>query len=259
MLNGDWLSVEPSQFYWLESMSTVETSHCTAQAWILCQHILFTQLRIRLLLRRHLYDTYFFSSGHLSSSPLTVAVAPLFVTLWGIPHCQTCSRDHSWVRFGFHPSERGTGFAASTGCRLVQFNITHTSLVNAFPGWAVHTSLSKRHLSCMLGEITKSSECLEEHFCLIDLCSGEWICPFHVLGEMWFSFVLNYAGADCEVAPYLFQPLTYWTRCLKEQVSTFLFEILPEFQFILEIYFEPLQHFVSFSTWIVFSLIKMNP
>lgn len=116
-------------------------SHCTAQAWILCQPIPFPQWRIRLLLHRYIYETYFFSSGHLSSSPLTVAAAPLFVILWGILHCQTCSRYHSWVRFGFHPSERRTGFAASTGWRLVQFNINHTSLVNAFPGWAVHTCL----------------------------------------------------------------------------------------------------------------------
>lgn len=34
---------------------------------------------------------YFFSSGHLSSSPLALIEAPLFEILWGILHCLTCS------------------------------------------------------------------------------------------------------------------------------------------------------------------------
>lgn len=75
-------------------MSITQTSHLLNYVVVhstgmnsLSQHFLPGKLDFMYTYTR----AYFFSSGHLSSSPLALVEAPLFAILWGILHCLTCS------------------------------------------------------------------------------------------------------------------------------------------------------------------------
>lgn len=178
-----------------------------------------------------IYTTaYFFSSGHLSSSLLMVPVAPLFVILWEIPHCQTCSSDHNWISFGFRPSELRTRFAAPTGRRLVQSNITQTIITRH---WSIHFRDGRRIqvslndiLSCMLGEITKTYS--------FWFFQGANKFVFFRRFSLFLKLRRSWSWSCTLYSPV--QPLTYWTRCIKEQVSTFVILTTFWMRFILSHY-----------------------